>query len=222
MAPMARYREYQPGPSPWGPALILGVIFMIAFMPYMRGPDPTIAYQAARKAPNFPLPLLWIPVLIFLAVQFFGGYRDYRYDQFGRPLPRAGMYPGGPYSASGRYGNGMYTDRGLGVGPGVGPGMYGGGAYGRERLAPQRSWPWSSFTGWDSYNRYNVNNNQSWLWTSFMEYGGHWILIVLGIALFAFVGSSSVQAAPGYASRTPLSFPWSLFAPRPQIVIPLM
>ena len=200
------------GTDPWA------VIFMIAFMPYMRGPDPTIAYQAARKAPSFPLPLLWIPVLIFLAIQFFGGYRDYRYDQYGRLYPELACIqkhltaPVADTATACILIEGLVSVQECMVVLMVG----------REWLLRGAGLGHRLRDG-DSYNRYNVNNNQSWLWTTFMEYGGHWMLIVLGIALFALVGSSSVQAAPGYASRSPLSFPWSLFAPRgPRSLSPLM
>jgi len=179
--------QYHPGPSPWVPATILGIILLIVTVPYMKTPDPTIAYQTVRRAPSFPLPLLWIPVVAVIALQFFGGNRQYSYDSFGRPMMRpgaggAGIYGGGP---GGRYGEG-------------GP-MYAGGAnryssrgFGADRMMPEYNrgwggswWPWGG-----SYNRYNTHQQRG-LMSSFMDYGGHWMLILLGIAVFTLVGSSS-------------------------------
>jgi hypothetical protein len=54
--------------------------------------------------------------------------------------------------------------------------------------------------------------------SSFMDFGGHWLLILLGIWLFSLVGSGSAPAA----MSPRLGFPWSLFAPQPQIVMPML
>lgn len=90
------------------------------------------------------------------------------------------------------------------VGAGVGAGM----TYGNGEFYPGGAY--------DDYNRYNGPNY--WTYSStFMDYGGHWILIILGIWLF------SVVTSPGsIAGGRGLGFPWSLFAPQPQIVLPIL
>jgi len=160
---------YDRGPSPWVPATILGVILLIATTPFRMAPDAAaMAYQPALRPTGFPPALIWIPIIFFLVIQFFGGsYRPYhRNERF--PYNRTGM----------TYGE-----------------YYPGGAY-------------------DNYNRYNGPYNRTFM-SSFMDYGGHWVLILLGIWLFSLVGSGP------YAGRR-LGFPWSLFAPQPQIVLPMM
>lgn len=187
---MARPAEYYErpmrGPSPWVPAIILGVILLIATTPYRMAPNVAMAYhpsQASRLS-NIPPALIWLPVIFFLLIQFFGGsYRPYRYDRVGRPVMREASYGGG---LAGGYGDG-------GVYPGAGPypinyNRYRGGAYADRGVM-----------------------------SSFMDFGGHWLLILLGIWLFSLVGAGS---APASSSR--FGFPWSLFAPQPQIVMPMM
>lgn len=169
---------YERGPSPWVPATILGVILLIATTPFRMAPDAAMAYQPALRPAGFPTALIWIPMIVFLVIQFLGGsYRPYRNDRYGRPLMRGGSF--------GRFG-------------GYGDGMYPGGAY-------------------DNYNRYNGPYNRG-VMSSFMDYGGHWVLILLGIWLFSLIGSGS---APLGGSRR-YGFPWSLFAPQPQVVLPVM
>lgn len=60
--------------SPWKPiTTILVVILMIAFMPYM-GPVPQRVVVYKRRSLSFPLvPLLLIPVVIFLLAQWLSG-----------------------------------------------------------------------------------------------------------------------------------------------------
>lgn len=214
-APAPReFREYEQrrhqGPSPWIPATILGVILLVFGMPYTRtvtSPDPLLAYQAAaaaaaaaasRPSYSFPLPLLWIPVLAVIAFQFFGGGNWYDPEGYGRFGMRGGRgYPGRP---------GAY--------PNMAPGAY------RNREANRGWggwWPWST-PSWDANSRYNNINQQRGLLSTFMDYGGHWVLILLGIALFTLVGASStvLPAPPAVLPLPPLApqtlgFPWSLF-----------
>lgn len=213
-------REYEPrrhqGPSPWIPATILGVILIITAMPYTRSisaPDPMLAYQAAaaaaaaasRPSYNFPLPLLWIPVLAVIAFQFFGGGNWYDPDAYRFGMRGRGGYPGRP-GAYPAMAPGAYRNRGLEPNRGWGAGW----------------WPWST-PSWDANSRYNNVNQQRGLLSLFMDYGGHWVLILLGIALFTLVGASSsvlpsavlplppaVLPIPPLAPQT-LGFPWSLF-----------
>lgn len=208
-------RDYEPrrhhGPSPWIPATILGVILLITGMPYTRSvtaPDPVLAYQAAaaaaaaasRPSYSFPLPLLWIPVLAIIAFQFFGGhwYDPEGYGRFGMRGGRGGAM----------YGRGAY--------PAMAPGAYRNRGLERENRGWGGWWPWSA-PSWDANSRYN-NNQQRGLLSMFMDYGGHWVLILLGIALFTLVGASpsvlppppAVLPLPPLAPET-LGFPWSLF-----------
>lgn len=209
---------YEPrGPSPWVPATILGIIILIATTPYRRQPDPAaIAYQTAvRPASSFPLPWLWIPVIAIIAIQFFGGHRVYTYDRYGRPVTRAH-----PYAASGGP-----------VGYGVGSG-YSTRAFGPDRMAPgynRGGGGWGGGWPWSRGNSYRYNPAERGLGSLFMDYGGHWMLILIGLAVFTLVGSSSAHphAAAAMAPQRlgfpwTLGFPWSLFAPRRQIVIPLL
>lgn len=170
MARPAAYYDERPagGPSPWIPATILGIILLVATTPYRTAPDVAMAYDPRRQAMTtsfggLPPALIWIPVIIFLLVQFFGGsYRSWYYR------PRV-----------------AYGDVAT-VYPGVG----------------------------EAYN--DVNYNARYNFGSFMDFGGHWLLILLGIWLFTLVG-------PGSAPASRWGFPWSLFAPRqPQIVMPVI
>jgi hypothetical protein len=182
MAPPPAYYERQMrGPSPWIPVTLLGIFLLVATAPYRTVPDVAMAYHpaAARRSATFGLPpaLIWIPVIILLLVQFFGGgYSSY----YNRPRPLsyggvgfgdAGLYPGtGAFNDVNyiRYNGGPYADRG--------------------------------YVG------------------SFMDFGGHWLLILLGIWLFSLVGPGS--APVNTVSRW--GFPWSLFAPQPPIVMPVI
>ncbi|KAG0632112.1 hypothetical protein M758_1G304600 [Ceratodon purpureus] len=192
---------HRAGPSAWGPATILGVILLITAMPYMRTPDmATMAYyrQTAGRASSasFSLPLLWIPVVGFIALQFFGASDWYQGvyvgDRYGaRPgvggsFGGAAMAPGGAYAAMSRGGGGW-------------------------------NWPWSGSSSLNQYNyRYNAHQHRGLL-STFMDFGGHWLLILLGIAVFTLVSSSSLPSVA--ASRVPpvplaprmLGFPWSWF-----------
>jgi len=177
---MARPGEYyERGPSPWVPATILGVILLIATTPYRMTADASpFAYQPS----GFPPALIWIPVIAFLAIQFFGGsYRSYGY---GRPGMRTAPYGGG---VAGGYGDSIYQP---------GRGQYSNGYY-------------------DHYN----SPYDKGLVSSFTDHGGLWMLILLGIWLFSMVGAGSSPAA---MTSSRYGFPWSLFAPRPQYVIPYM
>ncbi|KAG0554898.1 hypothetical protein M758_12G131600 [Ceratodon purpureus] len=181
--PAAYYERPTRGPSPWIPATILGIILLVATTPYRMAPDVAMAYHpAARRPANyFPSALIWIPVIFFLLIQFFGGsYRPYRTDRLGMPpsygggvagvYGDAGVYPGGPYDVNNiRYNGGPYADRGV--------------------------------------------------MGSFMDFGGHWLLIFLGIWVFSLVG---VGSAPVNTATSRWGFPWSLFAPQPQIVMPIL
>lgn len=188
-------------PSPWIPATILGVVLLITGMPYLKSPpEPPIAYQTVmRTTSSFPLPLLWIPVIAFLALQFFGGhwYHGYGDDGYGRPGIRG----------YGAYGAAPDAYRSRGVGP--------------YRMRAERYqgwggwWPWSSPSWNTNYYGYN-NHQQRGLMSTFMDYGGHWFLILLGIAVFTLVGSSSLPTPPAVLPIPPLAprtlgFPWNLF-----------
>lgn len=180
--PAAYYERPTRGPTPWIPATILGLILLIATTPYRMVPDVAMAYPPARRAASFPPALIWIPVVFFLLIQFFGGsYRSYRYDRLGRPAMRTASYGGG---VAGGYSDGYIP----------GP-----------------------------YDRYNVDYYADrGLMSSFMDFGGHWLLILLGIWLFSLVGAGS---APIHTAAIPpprLGFPWSLFAPQAQYVLPTM
>jgi len=186
--PPAYYDRLAPtrGPSPWIPATILGIILFIATTPYRMAPDVAMAYgHPARRSASFPPALIWIPVIFFLVIQFFGGsYRPYRYDRLGRPGMRAASYGGGLA--------GGYGDAGV-------------------------------YPPYDNYNRFNVGPYADrGLMGSFMDYGGHWLLILLGIWLFSLVGTGSAPAHTAAIPPPRLGFPWSLFAPQPQIVLPMM
>lgn len=201
------------GPSPWIPATILGVILLITGMPWMRWSssavytDPVIAYQAAaaaaavRPSYSFPLPLLWIPVLAVIGFQFFGGHLPY-YEGYGFRGGRGGGVYGGRGAYRGdAYAPGAYRNRG--VGPEYNRGWGG-------------WWPWSA-PSWNENNRYN-NPQQRGLLSVFMDYGGHWFLILFGIAVFSLVSASasSLPSAPAVLPVPPLApqtlgFPWSLF-----------
>ena len=213
------YERYRPrGPSPWIPATILGVILLITGMPWMRSastvyPDPMLAYQAAAAAAarpayrpsfSFPLPLLWIPVLAIIAFQFFGGSLPYYEPGYGFRSGRGGAgYGWGRGYRADPYAPGAYRNRGLGP----------------DRMGADYNrgwggwWPWST-PSWNEGNRYNNHQNRG-LMSLFMDYGGHWFLILLGIAVFTFV-SASAHAAPAVLPIPPLApqtlgFPWSLF-----------
>ena len=214
--PRAYQQHRHHGPSPWIPATILGVILLITGMPWMRTastiyPDPVIAYQAAaaaaaRPSYSFPLPLLWIPVLAIIGFQFFGGNWPYYGDGYGFRGGR-GAVPGAMYGGRGGYRGDAYAP----------------GAYRNRGVDPEYNrgwggwWPWSGPSG-DENNRYN-NHQQRGLMSMFMDYGGHWFLILLGIAVFSLVSASAsslpshapaVLPVPPLAPQT-LGFPWSLF-----------
>jgi hypothetical protein len=172
------YRQlHRAGPSPVVPATILGVISFMTAMPYLRTPD--MGYyggHTAVRASSFPMPLLWIPVVAVITLQFFGASDWYH-----------GVYIGDRYGARPSVGHQAYS-RGRGW------------------------WPWSSWNYYP-YNRYNTHQHRGLL-STFMDYGGHWLLILLGIAVFTLVSSSSaptprVPTVP-LAPRT-LGFPWSWF-----------
>lgn len=67
---------------------------------------------------------------------------------------------------------------------------------------------------YDDYNQFNGPYNRSFS-SSFMDYGGLLVLIFIGIWLFSSIGSGPIGGR-GYG------FPWSLFSPQPQIVLPIM
>jgi hypothetical protein len=156
---MMRRTRDKGGPSPWVPATILGVVLIIAVLPYMALPQPPVVYQ---KSPSFPLPLLLIVVVLFVLAQWFSGP-----PSFGRSYSQGNrsFSPGAPRRM-------------------VWP----------QQQQQQRAWPWSRPGGygqWDANDRY-AGYNQSWtsdILRSFMDYSGHWLLILLGFALFAMVGS---------------------------------
>jgi hypothetical protein len=160
------YEHYRrPGPSPWIPATILGVVLLITVMPYLRASEPTIAYtyQPAVRSPtsSFPYALLWIPVVAVIALQYFSG--NWYYGHGDERFARFAMRGGGGYGGRG-------------------------GAYGRDPAA-NRGWGgWWSWTApsWSPYNRYNNQQQQGWM-SMFLDYSGHWLLIFLGIVLFTLV-----------------------------------
>nr|PNR53475.1 hypothetical protein PHYPA_007150 [Physcomitrium patens] len=160
MARPGEYYDRRPGPSPWIPATILGIIFLIASSSYRSALSPAVAYPPTRNPAAFiPPVLIWVPILLFLAAQFFGGTnRPHGYDHLGRPLMRAGSYGGG---GMGEYGDGL---------------MYGDGPYNRYR---QRG-PYAKRD----------------FMSSVMDYGGHWLLIFLGLWLFSLFGPRSASMQP--------------------------
>lgn len=190
------------GPSPWFPATILGVMVLITVMPYMRRPEAAIAYHpatAVRTSSRFPSAALWIPVLSVIALQFFAG--QWHHDGYGRPGYRSRSYGGVP-GANAIRGGGL--DR---MGADYYQAVAAAAGWGGTSWWPRSS---SSSSLWNPSLRYNIHQQRG-LVSTFMDYGGHWLLIVLGIALFTLVSASSLpptQAVP----LAPLSwgFPWSL------------
>lgn len=176
--------HHQAGPSPWVPATILGVIVLITAMPYMRTADATRVYYRetvvrASRGSSFPMPLLWIPVVAAIALQFFGSSGWYH-----------GVYVG---------------DRGA---YGARPGGAAGGGW----------WAMSGLSRSQPYRRYNAHQQRGLL-STFMDYGGHWFLILLGVAVFTLVSSSSVASSRRAArvrvvpmAPRRLGFPWSLIS----------
>lgn len=182
---MARRGEYyEGGPSPWVPATILGIILLIATTPFRMTFDSPFAYRPS----GFPPALIWIPVIAFLAIQFFGG--SYRYDRLGRPGMMTATGYGGGLAAGGHGNSGIYPP---------GRGQYSNGYY-------------------DQYN----GPYDKGLMSSFTDYGGFWMLILLGIWLFSMVGAGLTPAATAAMAPPRFGFPWSLFAPQPQYVVPWM
>lgn len=162
------------GPSPWVPATILGVILVIAVMPYMSLPQPPpVVYQ---RSPSFPLPLLLIPVVLFILAQWLSG----------SPW-RPGFRPGShnrPYSS---WGSRSFPSGGK---PRVMPWW--------QQQQQRAGWPWwrpsagPAGYGYRDANNMYYGNNQNWtsgVWRGLMDYSGHWLLILLGFALFAIVSS---------------------------------
>lgn len=205
-----QYYRHQ-GPSPWIPATILGVIVLITAMPYIKAPDATIAYQTAvRCSSRFSGAMLWIPVLGVIALQFFAGQWYYGYGDgvgYGRWGTRGEMYGGRLGYQSGAYGRvpGAYASRSGGLDRMTAD-------YHRVRWGGW--WPWSSSSS-NPYIRYDIHHQRG-LMSTFMEYGGHWLLILLGIAVFTLVSASSLPYTPA-ALPSPLAphswwcFPLSLF-----------
>lgn len=70
---------------------------------------------------------------------------------------------------------------------------------------------------YDDNQRYNGPHNRTYS-STFMDYGGHWLLIILGLWLFSLVTSPGPVAVGGRR----VGFPWSMFAPPPQIVLPVL
>jgi len=171
------------GPSPWVPATILGVILIIAVMPYMSLPQPPpVVYQ---RSPSFPLPLLLIPVVLFILAQWLSGSPW-------RPGGRPGSY-NRSYSS---WGNRSFPSSGK---PRVMPWW--------QQQQQRAGWPWwrpsagPAGYGYRDANNMYYGNNQNWtsgVWRGLMDYSGHWLLILLGFALFAIV--SSGWMATGFSS----------------------
>ncbi len=162
------------GPSPWVPATILGVILVIAVMPYMSLPQPPpVVYQ---RSPSFPLPLLLIPVVLFILAQWLSG----------SPW-RPGFRPGSYNRSYPSWGNRSFAPGGK---PRVVPWWQ------QQQQRAGRPW-WRPSAGPAGYgyrdaNNMSYGNNQNWtsgVWRGLMDYSGHWLLILLGFALFAIVSS---------------------------------
>lgn len=92
-----------------------------------------------------------------------------------------------------------------------------GGLYGARPGLDAISYDYYRRSSWWNpyYNPYNVHHRRGFV-STFMDYGGHWLLILLGIAVFAIVGASSSQTTLPPLFPVPLAphswgFPWSLF-----------
>lgn len=107
-----------------------------------------------------------------------------------------------------------YGRRGMRTAPYAG-GLAGG--YGDSMYPPDRGEYNNSY-----YGGYNNNYYDQGLISSFTDYGGLWMLILLGIWLLSMFGARSPPAATTAMTSSRFGFPWSLFSPRPQYVIPLM
>lgn len=121
----------------------------------------------------------------------------------------ATLYFGG---SSKSYGYGRQGMRAAPYGGGVA------GGYGDSMYPPGRDGYSNSY--YDGYN--NNSYYDQGLMSSFTDYGGLWMLILLGIWLFSMVGAGSSPVATTAMTSSRWGFPWSLFSPRPQYVIPLM
>ncbi|CAK9219041.1 unnamed protein product [Sphagnum troendelagicum] len=196
------------GLSPWVTATILGIILLITTLPYSSRPGApvlAIAYQsappikAAYSGSLFLLRLLWLPVLLIVLFEWF--------------IPAGSWKRSGQFHAVDGYGRPAYSyaDRtALRAAPAYN--SRGGSSWSRSRYERP---------SWTAYHKQNNYTVQNWFWTSFMEFGGHWVLIFLGIMVFSIVvgwwSTAYYYAVP--SSTYAFSFPWSLFLPWWPIVV---
>lgn len=217
----SRLAVAEAGPSPWVPATILGVILVIAVMPYMSRPEPTSIASSYRHSSSyvdvhrtttrsssssfFSLSFLWIPVLLVVLFQWLTGSWPELFHLDGQ----AGGAARSPAAAA----------------SGVMPPAYGWHPA-QGAASPAGSWPWSGGFGpiWNAYKRRKNDTVRvsNWLRTSFVDLGGHWCLFFLGILLFSMLLGSRTSVAYNtpppltYAPPPPSTFrfpAWSLFLP---------
>lgn len=174
------------GPSPWIPVTMLAVIVLITALPYMRAPA---YYHTAAVSRRYSSSISS------------GG----RFPSSALWIPVLGVIALQFFATPWQHGFYNGSRGGLhGARPGLDARS---GAYDYYRRS--RSW-WNPY-----YNPYNVHHQRGFV-STFMDYGGHYLLILLGITVFSIVGASSSQAVPPPLIPVPLApfswgFPWNLF-----------